>query len=326
MGDFDMVVGTYLLGIFVNTFLFGLVCYQFLVYKNTKFNDPTWIKSVVAALFFIDVIHSIVEVYGAWEMCVTNYANPPSLFFVSWVIPFTAATTAVAALITQAFLCHRVRGLTKNNILTGLIGLLSVVGCVFGITAGIKSGIIREVAKFGPLAPFVIRKLYFDVFDPLQNTEAFPEVWLSFQTAADVLITAALTVVLYRSRTGFRRTDSIINRLIRGAIQTGFFVTVFALGDLFSFLFIRDTNWYAFFAFPIGRIYTNTMLDTLNSRQSLKQVASGTLDMDTESNAIEFRMNTRGTMTKNTITVTKDIVTDQRELEEASKNKDKKSP
>uniref|UniRef100_A0A0W0F0W8 DUF6534 domain-containing protein n=1 Tax=Moniliophthora roreri TaxID=221103 RepID=A0A0W0F0W8_MONRR len=466
MGDFDMVVGTYLLGIFVNTFLFGLVCYQFLVYKNTKFNDPTWIKSVVAALFFIDVIHSIVEVYGAWEMCVTNYANPPSLFFVSWVIPFTAATTAVAALITQAFLCHRVRGLTKNNILTGLIGLLSVVGCVFGITAGIKSGIIREVAKFGPLAPFVIRKLYFDVFDPLQNTEAFPEVWLSFQTAADVLITAALTVVLYRSRTGFRRTDSIINRLIRGAIQTasapenkavkmgdydmvvgtyllgiivntflfglvcyqflvykttefndptwiktiiaalflidllhsvveiygawemcvtnyanpgslqfvswvipftaattavaaliaqiflghrlafqtaadllitasltivlsrsrtgfrrtdsiinrlirgaiqtGFFVSIFALGDLFSFLFLEQTNWYAFFAFPIGRIYTNTMLDTLNSRRTIKQTVSSTYDVDTESDGAAFRMNTQGFTTFNTITVTKD--------------------
>ncbi|EEB92644.1 hypothetical protein MPER_08815, partial [Moniliophthora perniciosa FA553] len=112
--------------------------------------------SVVAVLFFIDLLHSVVEIYGAWEMCVTNYTNPASLAFVSWVIPFTAATTAVAALITQAFLCHRVLILTKNNILTGLIGLLSIVGCVFGITAGIKSGIIKEVAKFGPLAPFVI--------------------------------------------------------------------------------------------------------------------------------------------------------------------------
>jgi hypothetical protein len=37
----------------------------------------------------------------------------------------------------------------------------------------------------------------------------------------------------------------------------GTFASVFALADLFSFVFFRDTNLYAMFAFPIGRIYTN---------------------------------------------------------------------
>jgi thioester reductase-like protein len=67
----------------------------------------------------------------------------------------------------------------------------------------------------------------------------------------------ALTFVLSRSRTGFRKTDTIINRLIRGAIQTGLFASIFALADLFSFVLHGDTNLYAMFAFPIGRIYTN---------------------------------------------------------------------
>lgn len=63
--------------------------------------------------------------------------------------------------------------------------------------------------------------------------------------------------MLSRSRTGFRRTDTIINRLIRGAIQTGLFASIFAIADLFCFLYRRDTNLYAMFAYPIGRIYTN---------------------------------------------------------------------
>jgi len=66
-----------------------------------------------------------------------------------------------------------------------------------------------------------------------------------------------LSFVLARSRTGFRRTDTIINRLIRGAIQTGLFASIFALADLFSFVLHRNTNLYAMFAYPIGRIYTN---------------------------------------------------------------------
>lgn len=66
-----------------------------------------------------------------------------------------------------------------------------------------------------------------------------------------------LSFVLSRSRTGFRKTDTIINRLIRGAVQTGLFASIFALADLFTFLLHSNTNLYAMFAYPIGRIYTN---------------------------------------------------------------------
>jgi hypothetical protein len=44
-----------------------------------------------------------------------------------------------------------------------------------------------------------------------------------------------MAYVLWKSRTGFRTTDSVIYKLIRGAIQTGIFATVFAAGDLISF-------------------------------------------------------------------------------------------
>jgi hypothetical protein len=206
---------------------------------------------MVGALFVTDTVHSAVAVYAAWELCVANYNNPSSLAVVGWTIPFTAVATSVAAIITQFFLAYRVYILTKNAPVVGVIGLLSFLGFIFGVYAGVRSGIINEVKNFAPLTPFVI-------------------CWLGFQTCADLLITFVLSFALARSRTGFRKTDTIINRLIRGAIQTGFFVSLFALADLFSFVLHRNTNFYAFFAYPIGRIYTNTLLDTLNSRNELK--------------------------------------------------------
>lgn len=292
MGEYDLLVGVVLIGLFFNTFLYGLVCYQFLVYHNTKFNDPKWIRGVVGSLFITDTLHSAVAVYAGWEMCVTNYANPQSLFFVTWTIPFTAVATSVAAIITQFFLGHRVLGLTKNKIVTALIGLLSVLGFVFGVYAGILSGIIKDVTKFAPLEPFVT-------------------CWLVFQTGADLLITFVLSYALSRSRTGFRRTDTIINRLIRGAIQTGLFASIFALADMFSFLLYRQTNLYAMFAYPIGRIYTNTLLDTLNCRAELKG-AKGSVDTESQPNAGgAYRLQTSSqTLAVHSIHVQKDIVTD----------------
>jgi len=267
MGQFDETVGVLLIGLFVNTYLYGLVTYQFVVYHNTKFNDPKWIRAVVGSLFLTDTAHSAIAVYAAWQMCVTNYDNPASLASISWTIPFTAVATSVAAIFTQFFLGHRVYVLTKNKPISALIGVCSVVGFVFGVYSGIRSGIIKEVANFGPLTPFVT-------------------CWLGFQTSADLLITFVLIFVYSQSRTGFRKTDTVIYRLIRGAIQTGLFVSIFALADLFSFLLHRQTNLYAMFAYPIGRIYTNTLLDTLNSRAQLLSMTVG----DTESNSNAFRL------------------------------------
>ncbi|KAF8165218.1 hypothetical protein B0H34DRAFT_793633 [Crassisporium funariophilum] len=291
MGAYDMIIGVLLLGLFFNTYLYGVVTYQFIVYHNTKFNDRLWIRSIVGVLFVLDTIHSAVAVYSGWEICVTNYGKPETLAFVSWTIPFTAVATAFAAFITQIFLGHRVLILTKNKPLAALIATLSIVGFIFGVYAGIYSGILQAVAKFGPLGPFVT-------------------VWLVFQTSADIVITASLSFVLSRSRTGFRRTDTIINRLIRGAVQTGMFASLFALADLYSFMLHRNTNLYAMFAYPLGRIYTNTLLDTLNARTALKSNLAMT---DVESEGTSFRMQNQSQMaathTVHSIHVQKEVIT-----------------
>ena len=71
-------------------------------------------------------------------------------------------------------------------------------------------------------------------------------------------IPQAILVIIFSSwRGGFRKTDSIVNRLIRGAIQTGLFAGIFSLGDLITFVIVPKTELYAMFVFPIGRIYTN---------------------------------------------------------------------
>ncbi|KAJ7126245.1 hypothetical protein C8R44DRAFT_122790 [Mycena epipterygia] len=270
MLQLDLVVGVYLLGILFNTFLYGLVLAQFLTYFNTKSNDPLWIQAVVWSLLLTDTVHSAVEIYAAWQIGVDDFGNYASFATVSWAIPFTAVATSVAAIITQLFLAYRVLFLTKRKVLVGIIGVSSILGLVFGCIAGIMSGIIKEVAKFRSIVPFVV-------------------LWLSFQSASDFLITTSLIASLVRSRTGFRKTDTIINRLIRGAIETGTFASAFALADLFSFVFFRTTNMYAMFAFPIGRIYTNTLLHTLNARADLRNMDS-IIDCDSEGNADAIRL------------------------------------
>ena len=64
-------------------------------------------------------------------------------------------------------------------------------------------------------------------------------------------------IVFCRSRTGFRRTNTDLNRLIRGAIQTGLFAGIFSVCCLITFVVLPNTALNGMFAIPIGRIYTN---------------------------------------------------------------------
>ncbi|KAF7303426.1 hypothetical protein MIND_00571200 [Mycena indigotica] len=248
-----LLVGLNLMGVLFNTLLYGLVLGQFLTYFNgsSRTKDPAWIRAIVWMLLILDTIHSGVEFYAVWDVAVTNYGDLASFAIVNWVIPFTATADAVAALLTQAFLLYRVHSLTRNVALVAFLGTTSVLSFAFGCTAGIYSGILGTVEKFPPLVKWVI-------------------LWLSFQSVSDLGISGALIFSLIRSRTGFRKTDAMINRLIYGAIETGVFASVFAMGDLFSFTFFRQSNLYLTFAYPIGRIYTNTLLHVLNSRDSIR--------------------------------------------------------
>ncbi|KAF7360577.1 hypothetical protein MVEN_00789000 [Mycena venus] len=269
----DRSTGVYYLGIIFNTFLYGLVLGQFFDLFQLKIQrsslDPKD-RAIVYSLLFLDTIHSIVEIYAVWQTGVINYGNLGIWASVSWTIPFTAVATSVAAIITQIFLAFRVYSFTQSKILLGIICLASTLGLVFGCIAGVMSGIIQQVANFGPLVPFVV-------------------LWLAFQSLSDFIITASLVIALVRSRTGFRKTDRVISRLIQGAIETGTITSLFALGDLFSFVFFRNTNLYAMFAFPIGRIYTNTLLHTLNAREELRNLTGSIVDCDSESNAGAIR-------------------------------------
>jgi len=220
---------------------------------------------MVLTLFLIDTVHSISAIYMAWVYCVTNYNNPTAITSALWPYTFTPIATALAALLTQIFLGYRIYRLSSSRILFGIIIVLAIPSFALGMTCGIKAWIIKLLVKL-------------PVLDNLVTA------WLAMQVSIDLFITGTLTIILTRSRTGFHKTDTVLNRLIRGAIQTGLFAGIFSLGDLITFLRYPETNLYGMFAIPIGRIYTNTLLDTLLARHDLRLQMAGTRDMDSDTN------------------------------------------
>ncbi|KAI5990228.1 hypothetical protein EDD15DRAFT_2281999 [Pisolithus albus] len=255
MGVYDEILGPLLVGIFFNTYLYGIVTYQFASYHRANFNDRLVVKAVVMFLFLLDTVHSIAVIYMAWVYMVTNYTNPTALQFGVWPYPFTPIGTATAALVTHLFLGDRIYRLTHNKVLFGAIIMMALPTFALGMANGIEAWIIHVNADMTRIQGLVI-------------------AWLSMQVTVDTFLTVTLSIILARAKTGLPTTDTVLRRLIRGAIQTGLFASIFSLGDLISFLLLPDANFYGMFAIPIGRIYSNTLLDTLLVREKLKMEMS----------------------------------------------------
>jgi len=272
MGAYDTSLGVLLVGIFFNTYLFGIVTTQFITYYNLKFKDPLWIRIAVAILVVIDTFHSAAVIYMAWEYCVTNFDNPAILSVALWPYTFTPIGTAIAAIVTHVFLSYRIFRLSQKLWVLIILNIGALASFSTGVACGIKAWIIRDVTKFDVLTTLVTW-------------------WLGIQMVLDIAIAVGMTYVLWKSKTGYKRTDSVIHRLIRGAIQIGIFSTIFAAGDLFSFAFSPDTNFYGMFAIPLGRIYTNTLMNTLNMRGELKDILAEDIEIEMTAPSLIFGRN-----------------------------------
>jgi len=225
---------------------------------------------VVAFMALIDTVNGASLIYMVWWYCVTNYGNPESLLYTLWPYPFAVIANAIIAPLTQIFLGYRLRRLTQSNLLFGVISVVAVVDLALGIMIGVRYGVQQDAN---------------DVKGQLTAIDTICTYWLGLQSGLDLLITGIMVFCLHKSRTHFQQMNRVLVRLTAVAIQTGTFCTIFAMGDLFSFREMPETNLWGVFAFPIGRIYTNTLMLTLNMREELR-------DMLGEPRMTNFRIDT----------------------------------
>ncbi|KAE9394602.1 hypothetical protein BT96DRAFT_827468, partial [Gymnopus androsaceus JB14] len=194
--------------------------------------------------------------------------------FTTWIwvsytkTAFTKAevlVNGITAVLVQSFLTYRVWQLSKKNIwittpaVTNL-AVFDVLVCVTKITILLCS--LARVKTFVELAN--------DLTDLSITVNVLAAV-------GDTYIAGMLTLLLHTSRTGFRRTDSMINKLVMFAVNIGAltrcaFVNLDQIlsAPIYTFIYIS-------FFFCMGRLYANSLLATLNIRTILRKDRSSNI-------------------------------------------------
>jgi hypothetical protein len=255
--DLSLILGPIVLAVVFNGAVYGTCIIQWYNYYTSGYRDPWYTRLLVLWVFFLDTFHTASATYMLWEFVVPNFGKPEIFVHLPWPYPTTPIFICLASVPVQIFLAYRIKGLSHSWPLFIVISTFSLAQGACGFAGGVLATIDPDPAHFSALIP-------------LANS------WISIAVFVDVSITVSLFYFLRRSKTGFKRTDSIIERLIRTAIETSSIGAIFCIIDVIVFTTHINTNLHFFFALPQGRIYTNTLMMTLNSRANLREEMNST--------------------------------------------------
>ncbi|KAJ3507893.1 hypothetical protein NLJ89_g6048 [Agrocybe chaxingu] len=222
-GPAEMTHGWMLVGLALNILLMGVMIAQIYMYYTQYRDDTWWLKAMVAAVFLLDIINTAFLFTYIYRSLITFFGDVQFLAQVDWTLATGAWTTGVIAAIVQLFFAWRIFVLTRNWVYVVVIGSLALAGCGASIAVPVKTGLSFPVSRIHEVKPAVT-------------------VWLASDVAADIIITTVLvwylvSQVLHKHKSGFKRSDMVVDRVIRFTLQTGLLTVVFASIDLFFFLF-----------------------------------------------------------------------------------------
>ncbi|KAF7374104.1 hypothetical protein MSAN_00291500 [Mycena sanguinolenta] len=244
------LTGPMILGFMWSYMLYGVLLVQLYMYTEMFPNDRKGLKILVWVLFFFETLFTVLMTVAAWSMFGDGWGDVSILLQLNWSWGVLPLVSGVLSGLAQGFYIWRIWHLTKKLWLPVPIALAVLAQLVglwwFGIQWNIG---LWHVSVLPPLSPGVT-------------------VWLGGSAVCDVLITAALTSVLWKRKkeTKFAETSGVLNRLIRLSIETGALTSITATVETILWLGWEKWNYHFTLFLMLGKLYSNVLMATLNCR------------------------------------------------------------
>ncbi|KAJ6456505.1 hypothetical protein C8R45DRAFT_1034710 [Mycena sanguinolenta] len=243
----ELLFGPLLIGVILSTLAYGIMSVQMLSYYQTYKRDARWIRYFMLYLFCAETVNLLIEIGIIYEPLIVRYGAQRAHIISPILLPGDAVSIVASSTPVQLFTAWRISVITGSIVLPLLISLLSVISFGGGMLVTVFVSLRNEFREFTSFSGAII-------------------VWLVSSALCDVLITAVLTYSLTTRKTGFSSVDGQINRIIRLTVQTGAITAVAALADVILFLAFPATTLNFIPDFPLSKLYTISLLSTLNAR------------------------------------------------------------
>ncbi|KAF4622498.1 hypothetical protein D9613_009330 [Agrocybe pediades] len=279
--------------------LYGLTAVQTWFYFASYPKDPLRSKLLVSTLCLLDTIHTVLTSYTTYfylvrpinyfevtrfdisglhntKMQVTHYYSPSSLLFIHWSvltspflpsseilkysfvdfpsrsIPVSVMVSNTIEIIVQSYFLHKIIILSRGTLLWR--ALASLIG-------------ILVVAHLGAAVEITILTFTAKTFAKLPQSKYYSAIPLAVTNiCVNVLINGSLVYLLRGHRSGIRRTDNVVKRLIIYAAHRCLLISCLEIVEIIVFSSLTHTLWYLGIDFVMAKLYCNSLLVSLNNR------------------------------------------------------------
>ncbi|KAL5524135.1 hypothetical protein ACEPAG_8308 [Sanghuangporus baumii] len=256
--DLDSTYGClFLTGIF-STALWAVSCLQLWFYIEKYFqSDKAWLKICTILLWILETVYLVLVLKFLYIYFVKQFGNIDFLNNLDSDIYNSAPFSPVIIALVHGFYVMRAFSLSNQNyLLAGTLTLLSVVQLAYG-------SVYIHLVHVRPLSTTI-------KFERAMNVLVF---------VTDIAIALAIVILLRRRRSGFRRTEGLIKRLVALTIGTSLITGVMAILAFIVAEVLPNTLIYLIIDFCISKLYYNCMLASLNARSVLRRHMDGTIEM-----------------------------------------------
>ncbi|PBK82327.1 hypothetical protein ARMGADRAFT_1019660, partial [Armillaria gallica] len=218
-----------IVGALLNWGLFGTLSVQLYLYYLAFPNDRRFIKYLVYGIYVIEFVQTILisrDVFATFGYGFGNMVTLAENHLYWFTVPIMST---VAAGVGQVFYAYRIFVLSKSRIIPIFIICISLINSVASMFAGIYG------VQAGMIVKLNTRKMH-------------------------------IAVGLMRSTTNFRRTRTLVTKIIRLTIETG---SMTALAALLQVVLFMVTPYQTSFLAPgllVPKLYANSVYMVLNSR------------------------------------------------------------
>ncbi|KAL4255956.1 DUF6534 domain-containing protein [Pleurotus pulmonarius] len=273
MAGIDSLFGPMLIGVFLNTILYGFLILQTYTYYQTRKNHRHMplLDYLVLYLLFMETLNTGFDIALIYEPLILRYGTEEAVKFVPLMLIADPIVMALISTPIQLFFARRIYIMTKSKLIVASILFFAFCSLTGGIAATIATAVIREFARLQELKGAII-------------------TWLFSSAIADIIITTSLLMNLYRKKTGIKATDDMVDKMMRFTLQTGLLTSIFASLDVILFLAIPGTAYNFALDFPLSKLYTNSLLSSLNARREYQNGSKDFLSIgDTGLESLRFR-------------------------------------
>ncbi|KAI0363648.1 hypothetical protein BV20DRAFT_975436 [Pilatotrama ljubarskyi] len=249
--ELENTFGAYLICTCLGCIMFGLTTHQTYRYFRLYPTDTKGLKLLVMVILLLDITHTVTSIHVCHFYLVNNYFHPERLLNGVWSIRLIILEMGLLILVCHSFFARRLYLLGNRNLLPAVvIGILLMAEMGWCIAAVLQSFIQVSFTNFQRFSWMV---------------------WtiLGIAVTVDLIATGTLTYYLRRSRTGFKRTDSMVDVLMVYGINTGLSTSVITMTSLICAIAKPASLVYAAILVVGTKMYANSLLAVLNSRRSI---------------------------------------------------------